>query len=82
MGDSLKIEVGDYSCLIDDTECGCNPYGMDCPADCIEFELKCKYQNHNYIALKCDFNNYCDFRRQITEYDLKEYPELFIGEKE
>ena len=79
---SKKIEVGDYCCLIDDGEMGCNPFNCNCPAEDIKFEVSCKHQNHDYIAIKCEFAGMCDYAQQVTERDLEEYPDLFMEESD
>ncbi len=78
----MKVQVGEYCCLIDDVELGCNPLGHHIPDDAIDFNISCKYQNDKYIALKCDYDECCDFKKKVTTHDLIEYPELFEEEED
>ena len=78
----LKVAVGEQTCLIEDGEVGCSPYEAECPANDIVVDISCKHQNHNYIALKCEYDGCCDFAREVEHSDFLEYPELFKEEEE
>lgn len=76
----MKVNVGEHCCVIDDAELGCNPFNVECPSKDIKFEVSCKHQNHNYLALKCEYGEECAYQKQVTSHDLQQYPDLFAEE--
>ena len=78
MSENKKVEYGEKCCMIDDCEQGCSPYGIaDFPAEALNYNVSCKYQDHSYTAIKCLHCGNCDFARFVDEHDIEEYPDLF-----
>jgi len=75
----MKIKVGENSCNIDApiSEGGCEIYDADFPTDAVKFTISCDYRDKKYAAHKCKYEGTCDFKREVTDRDLKEYPDLF-----
>jgi hypothetical protein len=72
-----KLKVGEFSCQIGDTEMGCAPWNNTCPSKDITFSVSCKHEDNKYTCGKCTYAGDCDFKAEITEKELKEYPDLF-----
>jgi len=74
-----KIFVGQFACHIH-----CGETGLICAGVCdypseVDYQIFCPFEDS--IGL-CTTEKTCDFKREVTDYDLRQHPDLFHEEQD